>query len=415
MRKGAKHMRLDKISKMVMAVAIVSTGYTFAQLPADISVGAGPKMGDDSLKLRPYIEAKGSQDSNFKETPTDEDSETYFDVLGGLQLSYAGPNLQLLVAGFGSSRMHSDYTDDDFETYGEGIRLIYGTRDTLKITVNQAYRNVTDNDAFGSEVAVGGVSPDSVLDTAASQERDIMQAAVVLGYNLSDKTDLDGSYRFDSVDYTDKTIQKVTSHTALFEIASKVTDKTSGVLALKTGIQDGDQIDESADFYSASLGLKTKGTDKLKLKATAGFQQYNRPGDLDSEESTVFDAMASLRASEKLSLQAGARNGTQLSSLFAGNGTEYSIFFAGARLAVSPSVKLSANVAYRQDDYLDPVTINGALVDRTDKGTSFSIRADYKTPSEYMNLFAQVVQQSIESDAGDYDQTLASLGVRLQY
>jgi hypothetical protein len=160
--------------------------------------------------------------------------------------------------------------------------------------------------------------------------------------------------------------------------------------------------------------VKTKGTDKLTLKATGGFQQYNRPNG-ETEDSAVFNATASLAATDKLTIQFNARNGTQLSSLFAGNGTEYAIYSTSAMIKVSPALTLSVGANYRVDDYLDPVNIGGVLVDRTDKGTGVRARAEYVAPSQNLRLYAQVVNSSIDSDASDYDQTLVSLGARLQY
>ncbi|MFU8780191.1 MAG: hypothetical protein ACNA71_04105, partial [Kiritimatiellia bacterium] len=284
------------------------------------------------LRFMPYVDLSAVHDSNFSRAAANEESETYYNALAGLSVAYTGSSLDLLLAVFASTRRHSDYSDEDFETIGQGARLRYGQRETIAWEASQSFRRVTDVDVFGNEIAVGNVSPDSVLDNAASTERDIMQATLHAGYDATDKTELDLSYRFDSADYTSDDLVKVTSHTAMLEIASRLTDKSSGILALRAGLQDSEGIDDSADFYAASLGFKTKGTDKLTLKATGGFQQYNRPDDRDAVDSFVFDANASLVASDKVTLRAGARNGVALSSLFAGNGTEFATYYAGAAL-----------------------------------------------------------------------------------
>lgn len=404
-------MSVTKMSIMAIVVAVASQ--SFGQLPRSAMPEMKGMPQETSYKawsVMPYADISGVSDSNFLRSENNEESETYFDALAGLTLSYNGINLNAIIAGFASARWHQDYTDADFENVGQGIRLRYGTRDTIQWEANQAYRRVTETDTFGSEVAVGNVSPDSVLDSASTSERDILQATLKAGYNPTDKSEIDASYRFDSVDYTDDSILKVTSQSALLEIASQVTDKSSGILAIEGGIQDSEAVTDDADFYSASLGLKTKGTDKLRLKAKAGFQQYNRPNG-ETEDSAVYDASASLAATDKLSLNVGARNGTQLSSLFAGNGTEYDILFAGASLKASESIRLSANASYRTDEYLDQV--NGQ--DREDTGTAFSVRADYTAPSEYLKLYLKLTQQTVESGTSEYDQTLVSLGARLQY
>jgi len=395
----------------IVCVALTVTVLAWGQR----ALAQEPWLETAPVRIIPYVDVRGVYDSNIDRVPTNEEDETFADTLVGINLGYAGTSLNLLLAGFASRRWHMDETDRDFESAGQGLRLRYGSRETLLVQVNQSYRRVSDSDTFSSDVAVGGVSPDSVLDVASRQRRDILQAALMVGFDPTAKTELDASYRFDTVDYNDRGLLQLTSHTAQLEAASKATDKTATLLQVRGGIQDSDAVDDSADFYSASLGIRVRGTDKLNLRATGGFQQYNRPGDADSVDSFVYSALATLSASDKVTLRAGARNGTQLSSLFAGNGTEYMIFWLGAALQASPAVRLSLNAAYREDEYLDPVA--GMLVDRTDKGTAVRLRADYQAPSDYLSLYSEILFENVDSNARDfgYDQTRVSLGMRIQY
>jgi len=384
---------------------------------------AGSSYGEESptgsytlpLRFMPYVDVSGVYDSNFFKTTEDEDSETYINALAGLDISYGADRIDILLSAFASARLHSDYDDDDFETYGQGLRLRYGSRDSFAIDANQAFRRVTQEDTFGPEVAIGAVSPDSVLDSASTLERDIFQAGVHLGVDPTDKTELDLSYRYDFVDYTSRTLDKITTQTAGIEIASRLTDKSSGIVMARYGVQGSDGLDDSADFYNAMIGMKTTATEKLNLRAAAGHQTYDRPGDLESKDSFVFDVEASLRTSDKVTLLAGGRNGTQLSSIFRGNSAEYTTYYVGAQMQATSSIRLSANAAYREDEYFDPVDVDGELVDRTDKGMAFSVRGDYQSPSDYLSFYTLLTFDSIESPAGDYDQAKVSLGLRLQY
>ncbi len=368
------------------------------------------------LRIIPYLDLSSVYDSNFFRSTDDEESDIFINALAGLELSYTGVQFDALATVFGSARRHADFDDADFETYGQSIRLRYGTRDTVKIEANQSFRRVTEEDTMSSEIAIGAVSPDSALDTATSAERDILQAGLRAGFDITDKTQLDLSYRYDFVDYTFRGLDKITTQTAGIEGALRITDKSSGIILTRYGLQDSDGLDDSADFIHAQAGVRTESTDKLHLRATAGYQKYNRPGDLDSEDTFVFDARASLLVTDKLSLHAGGRNGTQLSSTMRGNSAEYIILFMGGQMQPTESIRLSANLAYREDDYIDPVFIDdGNAVDRTDKGTSINLRLDYLAPSEYVTLYTQLTFDSIESPLGDYDRTQLSAGIRLQY
>ena len=113
--------------------------------------------------------------------------------------------------------------------------------------------------------------------------------------------------------------------------------------------------------------------------------------------------------------QAGGRNGMQLSSFYADNGSEFLIVWAGVAWRMQPSVTMSAAVSYREDDYLVPVQEGGALVDRLDKGVGYRVRAEYHTPAEGMKLFAEVLQEKVDSNVADYDKTRAGAGVVLAY
>ena len=367
------------------------------------------------LRFMPYLELSTVYDSNFFRTPEDEESEIFINALAGLQLSYIGAQSDALASAFASARRHDEFDDDDFETIGQSLRLRYGTRDTVIIEANQAYRRVTEEDVMTSEIAIGGVSPDSALDTATSNERDIFQAGMRVGMAPTDKTQLDLSYRYDFVDYTARELDKVTTQTAGIQGALRMTDKTSGIIQTKYGIQDSDGLDDSADFINVQGGIRTESTEKLALRATAGYQRYDRQGDLDAEDSFAFAVQGTLSATDKLTLHAGGRNGTQLSSTSRGNATDYAIYYVGARLQATQAFRFSANAAYREDEYIDPVLIDGESTDRTDKGTALNLRIDYLAPSEYVSLFTQLRFESIESPTGDYDRTQISAGLRLQY
>jgi hypothetical protein len=81
-----------------------------------------------------------------------------------------------------------------------------------------------------------------------------------------------------------------------------------------------------------------------------------------------------------------------------------------------PTILLSANASYRQDDYLDPVAVSGGSKDRTDKGSGVGARVDYMTPAKFLKLYAETQYQNVESTVSPtYDETRIMLGMKLQY
>ncbi len=366
-------------------------------------------------RMSPYADLKLVYDDNVGRVAADEQDDIFADLTAGLRLGYSGSSLRLLATGFVGNRSYDDYTDRDFSSAGQSLLMRYGARDQFELEVRQALRRIEDTDTYDTGTAVGNIDPNSVLDAASSTERTILQASVRAGKNLTDKSEMDVGYRFDSVDYEEDVAFSQQSHAAQLEAASKITDKTSALVLLTGGQQSLDDFDDEADVYSASLGIKTKGTDKLTLRATGGYQQYERSTDEDTVDSFLFGVSGGMPVTDKLSLQVGARNGTQLSSILRGNATEYQTGWVATTLHLTSELQLSAKAAYREDDYIDPVLVNGAGVNRKDEGTSLSLRADYLTPSEYLRLYADISYTDVDSNVQEYAQTRAGVGMSLQF
>ena len=395
--------------------AVVTLIIAFGILAGSAIHAAAETRYATPVRITPHVDVRGVYDSNFFRTSDNEESDIYINAQAGLSLSYIGTQTDASASVFASARRYDEFDDNDFETIGQSLRLRYGTRDTVRIEASQSYRRVTEEDTLSSEIAIGGVSPDSALDTATSAKRDILQAAMVVGIDPTEKMQLDLSYRFDFVDYSSRDLDKITTQTGGLEGAFRMTDKSSGIILARYSIQDSDGLDDSADSINTQAGVKTESTDKLTLRATAGYQRYNRPGDLSSEDTFAFDVRAVLIATDKLQFLAGSRNGTQLSAIIRGNSADYAIYYVGARMKATDSFRLSATASYREDEYIDPVIINGVPTDRTDKGTGVNLRADYLAPSRYVSLYTQLTFNAIESPTGDYDRTQISAGIRLEY
>ncbi len=365
--------------------------------------------------LSPFVDLGGFYDSNIWQDAGKTRDDVFFDSTIGLRAGYTAFNLDGNAMGFLSSRSYADATEKDFDVAGEMLRVKYGTREQVVLELSQSFRRVEDIDVYGAEAAVGGVSPDSVMDAVTRNRRDVSQAGLSAGRNVTDKMDVDVGYRYDAVDYDDSDLLDLDSHVAQIEASHRMTDKTAGFVTLKGGLQGSDALGDSAEYQAAWLGWKTRGTDKLSWKAGGGIQRYDRPEDQGEETGFNFDASAAWLATEKVTVQGGARNGIQLSPMYEDNAAEFAIFWLGGAYRMTPTVVLSGNGAYRVDDYLDPVAFGGASVDREDKGAAVRVRADYLVPARFMKVYADVSYESVDSTVGDYDETRAGLGVQLRY
>jgi hypothetical protein len=372
-------------------------------------IHAGPWM------LSPYANLRETYDSNVDKTPVAKKDDDFLDSEAGLKLGYSAYMIDFSGLGFLGNRNYSDLTDKDFSTGGEILKFKQGTHDTFVIEADQSFRRVEDVDLHDNQAAVLGVSPDSVLDSSSTSRRDINNIGVSVGRSLTDKLTLDVGYRFDDVNYSDPTLFDIQNHIVQAEGAFRLTDKTDSLVTLQGGIQDNGVISDPASYYIGRAGFKTRGTDKIIYKGGMGVQLYNRPN-ADDITSFNYDLSASWIATDKITFQAGGRNGTVLSSLYTDNGSEYNTLWAGASCRIISTIVLSGNATYRQDDYFDPVAVSGGTQDRTDSGKGVEARVDYITPAKFMRIYTEIDYSSVESTiSSTYDVTRFMVGVNLQY
>jgi hypothetical protein len=400
-----KTMKKTVIITTILGVALIS------------NAGAEPGNGIHSggWTFSPYANLRETYDSNVEKASANKQDDFFSDSEAGLRLGYSAYEIDFSGLGYLGTRNYSDLTDKDFSIGGEVLKFKQGTHDTLVIEADQTFRRTEDIDLHGSEAAVLGVSPDSVLDSTATTRRDINNIGVSAGRNLSDKMTLDVGYRFDDVNYENPAIFDILNHIGQAEGSFHLTDKTDSFVTLLGGLQDNGVISDPASYYTGRVGLKTRGTDKVVFKGGVGIQLYERPN-AEDVTSINYDLSAAWIATDKITFQAGGRNGTVLSSLYAENGSAYNTVWAGAFYKFIPTILLSANASYRQDDYLDPVSVSGGSKDRTDKGSGVGARVDYMTPAKFLKLYAETQYQNVESTVSPtYDETRIMLGMKLQY
>ena len=411
MKKGATMKKTRSV--WLFGTAQVVLGLLASAMQADPGQGirSGPWM------VSPYVDLAGAYSTELSQGPTATEEHYFLDSEIGFKAAYSAYMIDFSGLGFGGARNYAEHSENNFGEGGDVINLKYGLRDQLQVQFDQSYRHVEDLDQHGSELAVGGIAPDSVLDVSSRDERDINQIGLSAGRNMTDKIELDLGYRYDSINYNTASLADLSSHVGQFEAAYGVTDKSAALVTLIGGVQENSVTDDNVDYYQARVGVKTRGTDKVYAKVGAGVQQYDRPGNVGSDKTSFnFDAMANWLTTDKISLQAGGRNGTQMSSRYVDNSTDHSDFWVSALYQMMPTVLLSAYGEYRVDAYLDDVPgPDNTLVSRTDKGKSIHARADYLTPASFMRVYTEATYEKVDSNVSPYDDTRVVIGLTLQY
>jgi len=399
-----------------MTKRVLVAGLMCAILVSAANAGPGQGIRSGPWVISPYADVSGTYDSNINKTGANQTDDFFLDSTLGLRAGYTTSLLNLSGLGFVSSRNYADNTDKDFGAGGELVRIIYGTRDQIMVEADQTFRRVEDIDRYASEAAVGGVSPDSVLDVSSRSRRDVNQAGISAGKDLTDKLELDAGYRFDNINYDAASLFDLRNHVGQLETAYKLTDKAAGFATVKAAVQENVTLSSDANYYAARLGMKSKGTDKVTFKGSAGFQQFELQ-DGDTKSALSYDVTTAWAASTKVVLQAGGRNGSALSSMYANNGAEYQSVWLAGKYQFNPSISTTMSGAYRVDDYINQVTDNGQAKDRKDNGFAGRFRADYQAPAKFLKLYTEASYEDMSSniDAQDYNDTRVMLGAILSY
>ncbi len=391
-----------------MRGTVLHAGIATVLLAGMAWAGPGDGIKAGPVVLHPFADVSVTHDSNVFQAPRDREADVYAQGAAGLRFLYSSLRFSLIGSGHAGARRYMDESDLDFDFAGQSLgAAVNGERTAL--TLSQSYRRVEDIDLYGSEFAVGGISQDSILDVASRRERDILQASLALDRRLTDKLDLTLGGRYETVEYNDGALQDLRSAFGLVEGAFRMTPKTALFLAGTYGQMDGKNEDGTAIGYAGRLGLKTIGTDKLVFRAGVGAQVFDPQDGGEDRTALSFDGSATWAATEKVFVQAGARNGLSKSILAANEGVEYSVYRLGLLARASDMVTLSLSGAYRLDEYLDS--------DREDAGIGVRARVDFASASDALRAYWETSYENVDSneDERDYRKLRITLGMNLKY
>lgn len=402
-------------------IALTATGMAMGlAFAAASAAGTGHRAG--SWLLSPYVELDGAYDSNVYKSGEKEVSDFYLEPEIGLRFSSSTETNLFTASGnvFGSRREYASEGGLGFNTFGDHVGLRYGHEDRMRLEAVQSFRRIRDNDRHASDIENSSLSSGMLQDIhSLSARRDVHQAGATAGWRVSDRSDLTVAYRLAATRYDEEGFFDLTAHLAQADLARKLTDKTATFVTLRHGIQSQENVDGDAALSTARLGLLTRGTDKLYARLGAGVEHYELPPDSreDAIDSFNFDAALDWIATDKLLLRAGGYNGTQLSSLYRGNAIEFISGWLGAGWRWSPTTTLSLRAIYREDEYVDPVSVNEQPVQREDDRYEAQARIDWSDIGGRFKVYAGYSHDLVESNVRvvEYTDHRVIVGAGIRY
>lgn len=389
--------------------------------------GEGIKVGN--LTLSPFVDISVTWDSNVLLTETERTDDYFLDIVPGIAFINKTEKLILSGRGWGQFRRYLDVSSLDSDSYGEKLGAVWGEDDRLTLAVYEKYIHLTDYEIEPRSVDTLNLTSQNLMlseDRTERMERDLFDIGPVAEYHLSDKFQVDVGYSYSSVEYDTSNLFDWYENRGQVELRQKVTDKTSALINGQYSDQTSDGYENDSTYYIVRGGLLYEATKKTAVKASAGVESYDfgNTSPLGEDLNTdifSYDIAASWQATEKILVEAMARNGIQPAAQYVSNTKEITLASLGASYDITKSWILSLAGSWRYDDYIgkieDPDT--GALQSKHRRLYGGRLRLDYKPSAKFFDLYAETTYEdsntNIQDDYGNYDQWRITLGLALRY
>ena len=164
---------------------------------------------------------------------------------------------------------------------------------------------------------------------------------------------------------------------------------------------------------------------KTAFKGSAGYGSYDfgnkSPLGQDlNKDIFSFDLAATWQATEKILVEAMARNSIQPAAQYLANTKEISLASLGASYDITKSWILSLAGSWRYDDYIGKVQdLDNQYRYKNRTIYSGRLRLDYKPRIKFFDVYAETTYENsdtnIQDDFGNYDQWRVALGLALRY
>ncbi len=411
-------------AQWIKIMLLTAAGMSAFSMVSAAQARPGEGIRIEDWTLMPFADLSATWDSNVRRVDTGEVDDVFYDAVGGVNGAYSSGQLSLQVGGYVMTRGHMEETDLDHNGGGETIGLSFGDRKSLSVRLNQSYIISEDSSRYGVNYVD---SNPRLVRAPVNQQLQTRNRTLALGAglgrDLTDKIGADVGYSYSETAYDADSLQDVANHSATASGSYYLTDKTSLYLGGTYGTSDDGVLSEAAEQYGVNGGISTRSTEKLSFGLGAGWTSYRRPdpgtadaGYSGSDDSTLsYNLSATWAATDRISVQAGAQNGYSQSAQYAGNASLNSSVWLGLSYRITDTVNIDFVNTYRQDDYLDPIEVDGERRDLTEEGYGSHLTISYATPARFMNVYGSVGYEQVESIEDSYDQVRVGVGTRLQY
>jgi hypothetical protein len=413
--------------------------------------GSGIRL-DDFTTLTPKVNVSINYDDNINlrqralaietDSLSDNESDTFFEYLFSLALNRRVNNKALTASAYVGQELYQDFSELDSEKYGASLGYLWASSSgKTTVDVSGSYQFTIDETATNEEtgLAAGQETLENFEDVSSRVERDILTASLALNQEIG--TDLGTALRFglNDTDYAEERFNDRTATDYEAELNYQVSPKTEifGTVGYKTEDDEGFAEDSENPFVLA--GARYSPTTKSKINAAVGYESYTitplvttstrQPngeittetgaGEEQDDDGMKFRISAVYSMNPKTTLVLTGRNG------YASQGTENSrpkretAAVVSLRHRTTEQFSQRLGVTWREDDFIEPITIDEVEYDETRDTVSYFYSFTYRTARPWLTFFGRVSYEDGTSNLPDsrneFDQTRASLGARLRY
>ncbi|MCK5528875.1 MAG: hypothetical protein KAI74_04270 [Kiritimatiellae bacterium] len=417
------------IKKILLSAIVV----LFALSPVLEAGGLGEGVVFGKFIFRPYIDGSVTHDSNPFLAQTNLESDIFIEYEVGANLLFKGKSLDVYGSVFWTARnyfndnagqdwLHAPETLD-FYGFGESLALRWGSRDKLQIRARESFQQVTDYSRQPySEAYTSEYTEDSFLaeDRGNRLERNLINANISAGRDLTYKTELDITASFLRTDYVSEDVFDIDESTLHGELAYKLTDKSYMLLVSEYGVQVTDALPGDPESKIIRVGWKTKFTDKTAFKGSFGMEYYddNTVSELglDSKyEMPSFDLGWLWMPTDKLSINTSGANTIEPSSYEILNIRKVMMIGSSAGYQLTRSLMAWLGVSYRKDNYKYEDPAHDVIREINAYGGKTGIK--YAPHQKWYSIYATAGYENTDSsiDVEDFEQFRFTLGAKLIY
>ncbi len=419
--KSTRHFRTN----LLLTLGLAASATAWAQ------PGFGVRLGETTT-LQPEISGSISYDDNVNvrrralgeggENLSRSDDDIFTRWQASLSLLHWNDTTRVTGRGWFNTRLYQDNSNLDKDTYGASLGLNWNShtgRTSLSglVSMQHAIDRVESNrDDIGIDQ-----STEEFEDITERVERDDLRANIKLTQQLLERVRGTLGYSITDIQYENSDrYEDRTRHTTTLELDNRLTDKSSAYVRVGLGIDQQDSFKEDGENPFVLFGLRNNTTDKLSTDISVGYEEFSRTpasGIKQENDGVKFEAKATWTANEKTTVRLSARNGYGSVASVGGNSREEISASAALQHQTTRQISQRLTAAWRQDDYLNPITTSIGEIKEEKETIWFTYRLDYATTAPWLFLFGEISYEDGSSNIpGDsYTATQATVGARARY